>query len=251
MLIAIMLFSQLALADSLYARGYYEEARVEYSRVFFFHPQMTHDPAARLRYAISILKQNEPQGIGELNRLVNEFPELPVDLRNEIAMQYLNAGRPYLTIDLLHGTGEKYLLATAYLHDGQYIKAHETFLENGNLEIARLIEEYLQEPGKSERTAALLSLFLPGTGEMYAGNFGLGIRDFILNAGTGCLLYNAIRQQKYVDAILVFVFLANRFYLGSIYNAQRSALEYNEEKRLEFLKYLQEISCRNSNSISK
>jgi len=240
MLTALVLFSQLTLADSLYARGYYEAARVEYARVFFFYPQIAQDPGSRLRYAITVLKQDEPKGISELNRLVSEFPALSMDLRREIATQYLSAGRPYLAIDLLRGTEEKYLLGMAYLFDDQYVNAHEAFLANGNLEIARLIEDYLQKPGKSEKTAALLSVFLPGAGETYAGNFQLAARDFLLNLGSGYLLYNAVKQQKYVDATLVFVFLINRFYLGSIYNAQRSALEHNEKQRRAFLDHLQE-----------
>jgi hypothetical protein len=241
MVIIFILCSQLALADSLYERGYYEEARIEYLRAFFFYPQLQNNIEVRMHHAVSVLKHDESQGISELNRIVTEFPELPVKIRREIAVQYLDTKRHYLAIDLLRDTEEKDLLGLAYLLDGQFMNARTTFLESGDNETAYLIDEYSQNPEKSERTAAFLSLLLPGAGEIYAGNAVLGIRDFSLNLGSGYLLYNAISQQKYVDATLVFVFMINRFYLGSIYNAQKAAFEYNEKNRREWLNDLQEI----------
>lgn len=235
MLIILMLCSQLTLADSLYARGYYEEARLEYLRVFVFYPQLRQNVEARLHYAVSILKKDGSKGISELDKLVNEFPQLPINMRREVAEQYINTRRYYLAISLLRDTEERDLLGLAYLLDGQFSNARATFLEEGNIEIADLIDAYLQSPEKTERTAVLLSLFLPGAGEVYAGNSVLGLRDFLMNLGSGYLFYNALRQQKYVDATLVFLFLVNRFYLGSIHNAQKSAIEHNEKRRREWL----------------
>lgn len=246
MLIILALCSQFTLADSLYARGYYEEARIEYSRVFFSYPRSRENIEARMRHAISLLKKDEARGISEIMKLVNEFPELPDETRREIAEQYIDAGIYYPAIDILRGTGEKELLGTAYLLDGQYAHARSVFQEQGNTEVVVLIDDYLQHPEKSERTAALLSLFLPGAGEVYAGNHLQGSRDFLMNLGSGYLLYNALRQQKYVDAMLVFVFLLNRFYLGSIYNAQKSVIEHNDKKRRELLDAIQQTHNQTS-----
>jgi hypothetical protein len=246
MLIILALCSQFMLADSLYARGYYEEARIEYSRVFYSYPQLRENIEARMRYAISLLKKNQGSGITEIMKLVNEFPELPDGIRREIAEQYIDAGIYYLAIDILRDTGEKDLLGMAYLLDGQYARARAIFHEEGNAEIVALIDDYLQNPEKSEKTAVLLSVFLPGAGEAYAGNPFQGIRDFLMNLGSGYLLYNALRQQKYVDATLVFVFLLNRFYLGSIYNAQKSVIEHNKKRRREWLDAIQQTHYQTS-----
>ncbi|MGB7054082.1 MAG: hypothetical protein WBE28_02025, partial [bacterium] len=110
MLIILILCSQLTLADSLYARGYHEEARLEYLRAFVFYPQLRQNVEARLHYAISVLKQDQSTGIGELNKLVNEFPRLPMNIRREIAEQYINTKRYYLAISLLRDTEERDLL---------------------------------------------------------------------------------------------------------------------------------------------
>lgn len=238
MIILFALISQLSLADSLYAHGYFEEARVEYLRIFFFYPELRQNAEVRLRYAISVLNNDQSEGIAELHTLINEFQELPGSIRVEIAKQFIKTQRYYLAIDLLSATEEKKLLGLTYLLDGQFSHALVNFIESGNHEIASLIERQLQHPKKSERTAVLLSLFMPGAGDIYADNPGLGFRDFFLNLGSGYMFYNALRQHKYVDATLVFVFLLNRFYLGSLHNALESAIRYNEERRREWLEHV-------------
>jgi len=226
---------QLPLADSLYVHGYYETARIEYARAFFFYPELEQNLEARMHYAISLLRIDSTEGVDMLNSIVNDFPELPDSIRAEIATQYILAGRYYLAIDLLRTAEEKRLLGLAYLLDVQFSNARAVFVENGDYALAGHIDQYLQDPQKSEITAVLLSLFLPGSGEVYAGNVGLGVRDFFANLCSGYLFYNAIRQHKYVDASLVFLFLINRFYLGSLHNAQKAAAEFNERERQEWL----------------
>jgi hypothetical protein len=234
MILLLILISQLQLADSLYAHGYFEEARVEYLRAFFFYPELRQDPEARMRYAFSLLNIDASKGIAELQALIDECPELPDSIQVQIARESIRRGWYYLAINLLEDTERKRLLGLAYLMDGQFTNAIAAFAENGDHETASLIQEHLQHPEKSERTALLLSLIMPGAGEMYAGNYWLGFKDFLLNLGSGCLFYNALRQQKYVDAVLVFTFLLNRFYQGSLSNAQKAVIEHNEKKRQEW-----------------
>jgi hypothetical protein len=236
MCILLALCAQLTLADSLYAHGYHDAARIEYLRCFFFYPELRQELRPRLNYAISVLESDEPSGIEELYGIVNDFPELPDSVIDEIATKYMEAGRYYLATNLLEKEEDNDLLGVAYLLDDQLINARNTFLRNGNYEMAAKIEDFLQHPMKSEKTALLLSLFLPGSGQIYAGNLRRGIMDFLVNLGSGYLLYNAVKQQKYVDASLIFFFLVNRFYLGSLNNAQKSALEYNEKYITEWRK---------------
>lgn len=235
MFLLLALFSQLSLADSLYADTYYDAARVEYLRCFFFYPGLKQKLYPRLNYAISLFASDEMSGIEELYGVVNDFPEMPDSVRAEIAMKYMEAGRHYLAINLLENEGQSDLLGIAYLRDNQFINARNVFHRNGDYDMAAKIEDYLQQPTKSEKTALLLSLILPGSGQIYAGNIRQGAMDFLVNFGSGYLFYNAIRQQKYVDASLIFFFLINRFYLGSLNNAQKSALEHNEKQRTEWL----------------
>ncbi len=131
------------------------------------------------------------------------------------------------------------MLGFTYLLDDKLFSARDLFITTGDYEISNEINAYISQPQKSMRTATLLSLVCPGAGDVYAGNIKLGIMDFLLNFGSGYLMYNAIKQKKYVDAILVFNFLFQRFYLGSIHNAQKSVEQRNREHRQKWLKHMQ------------
>jgi hypothetical protein len=235
MAIVFALCTQLLLADSLYAHGYLEAARVEYLRGFLFYPELKLEIGPRLNYAVSLLAVNEPEGIAELNGIVNDFPELQTDIIEKIAAQYIRVGRYYLAINLLSNAEDKKVLGLAYLLDDQLLQARNAFLQNEDYAIAADIDSYIRMPVKSEKTALLLSLFLPGSGQVYASDIRQGFMDFLINVGSGYLFYNALKQQKYVDASLIFFFLINRFYLGSLHNAQKSAQEYNEKQRKAWL----------------
>ncbi len=231
----LALCAQLGLADSLYTHGYYDAARIEYLRCFFFYPDLEQELNPRLNHAMSVFAIDQTSGIEELNTIVNDFPDLSDKVINEITTKYLEAGRQYLAINLLEGSQGQGLLGIAYLLDDQFINARNTFLRHGDNEMAAEIDHFLKHPMKSEKTAILLSLFIPGSGQVYSGNVRRGFMDFLVNLGSGYLFYNAIRQHKYVDASLIFFFLINRFYLGSLNNAQKSASGHNEKQRKAWL----------------
>ncbi|UCD20007.1 MAG: hypothetical protein JSU64_02400 [candidate division WOR-3 bacterium] len=232
-----VLCAQLPLADSLFAHGYLEAARIEYLRGFFFHPELKRAIEPRLNYAITVLSADESEGIAELIGIVDSFPELPPAIVNRIAVEYIRAGRYYLAINLLNAGSDRKMLGLALLLDDQLIEARNTFVRNEDHVIAAEIDSFLCLPARSEKTALLLSLFLPGSGQVYASDVRQGLVDFLINIGSAYLLYNAFDQKKYVDASLVFFFLINRFYLGSLHNAQKAANEYNESRRREWLNH--------------
>lgn len=234
MLLLLALCAQFMLADSLFACRYYDAARIEYERGFFFYPASGHEIEPRLNHALSLLAVNEAKGVAALSKIVNEFPELSAEVIREIARQYMRFGRHYMAIGLLRDTEEKKMLGLAYLLDGQHIAARDIFLQTEDNEIAAEIDDFLRQPERSEKTALLLSLFLPGAGQIYAADLGTGVMDFLVNLGSGYLFFNALRQQKYVDASLVFFFLINRFYIGSLNNAQQAARGYNERQQQEW-----------------
>lgn len=231
MLIPLLLFSPFSLADSLYAHNHFDVAYIEYERAFFFYPELESNPQKRVKYAISLFHSNQYRGIREFHSIFNDLPDLNPEFKVEMAWCYLDSGHFYDASELLIHTNEKKLLGFTYLLDNRPYSAREIFVSIEEEAIVDQINSYLNKPRKSLKTAALLSLICPGTGEIYAGNTHLGIRDFLLNLGSGYLIYNAVKKKKYVDAVLVFSFLFNRFYLGSIHNAQVSAEKTNEKSR--------------------
>lgn len=227
-----------SIADSLYVHHYYETAYIEYTRGFYFHPEQQQNTEKRLSYARTLLKTRPYLGIVELNAVVAEFPDLAPKAKSTIAQLYLESGYYTHAAELYQNLNDTKGLGFTYLVSNDLEEARRCFHDAGYAAIESDIDMYIRQPKKSLRTASMLSLVCPGAGEIYAGNVTLGIRDFILNAGTIFLLYNAVRQKKYVDALLIFNFLFNRFYTGSIYNAQKTAISTNERKQQEWLGYM-------------
>lgn len=239
MLIPLLFFSQFSLADSLFAKNHYDLAQIEYKREFFFYPELKTNQEKRLNFGISLIKSDDLKGLREFNNIINDFPDLEPEVKIKMAKCYLDLGDFYQACDLLNQTDEKKLLGFTYLLDDKLFSARGLFITTGDYEISNEINAYISQPQKSMKTATLLSFVCPGAGDVYAGNIKLGIMDFLLNFGSGYLMYNAIKQKKYVDAILVFNFLFQRFYLGSIHNAQKSVEQRNKEHRQKWLKQMQ------------
>ena len=237
-MVLCFLFLQISLADSLFAHNVYQEARVEYLREFFFDPESYTDEHKRLCFVITTIYCDTLEGMRELSRVMNDLPDISPVLKSHIARQWLTLGYPERARGILEEMDTVRLYGFTYLQEKDLAAAYKHFLTVGDTCIAQDIDRYLNMPKKSMNTAALMSLVCPGAGEIYAGNIGLGIKDFLLNAGSAFLLYNAIRQKKYIDAVLVFSLLSHRFYIGSLHNAQKTVFEANERQYFEWQEYM-------------
>lgn len=237
-MLALVICTQFDLADSLYANRYFDLAAVEYERAFFFHPDLNKDVNPRLRRAVALCRSDHPSGYEELAKVEQEFPGMEAESKAAIATFYLQEGRYGRAAEILAGTGEHRLLGYALLLDGRLDDARDFYLGHGEDKLGAEVSAFLAKPKKSVLTATVLSI-CPGLGEIYGGNTSRGIIDFLLTAGTGYLIYDAFRDRRYVDAGLVFSFLFNRFYLGSMANAQRAVLDDNERYRTGWFKRIE------------
>jgi hypothetical protein len=228
-----------SLGDSLYEHGHYDLARIEYMREFFFSPALKNDQHKRLRYALSVWHVDPYQGIREFRSLKDDFDTLAPDITVSLAKQYITLEDYTGAWELLIQTDEKPLIGYTLILDNRLASAKALFTAMGKNDIVQDITEFQQMPLKSPGTAGILSAVCPGAGEVYAGNVQQGIKGFLLTAGSGFLIYNAIKQEKYIDALLVFNFLFQRFYLGSIYNARRSARDANLTQRDTWLERME------------
>ncbi len=229
-----------SLADSLYEHTHYELARIEYLREFFFFPEMKENQHKRLRYALSVCQVDPYNGIRELRYLKSDFDTLTPDVITSMAKQYIILENYAEAWELLIQTEEKPLIGYTMMLDNRLSSAQALFIAMGKNDLAQEITSFQNMPRKSPGTAGVLSAICPGAGEIYADNVHQGIKGFILSAGSGYLIYNAIKSKKYIDAVLIFNFLFQRFYMGSIHNARRSAVDANlksREKWLERMKH--------------
>jgi hypothetical protein len=226
----LLVVNQFELADSLYARGHHDLAAVEYQRAFFFGPESLATSGRRLDLARALIRVHPGPAIEDLERLADEEPGVKPRAHAIVADYFLAAGDYPSAAAWLEGAGEPRRLGYALLRARRPVPAREAFEAAGDRALVSEIDRFRAGPRRSETKAMVLSLVCPGAGELYAGNVRLAATDLLLNAGTGYLLYNALRRGKYVDAGLIVTFLFNRFYFGSIRNARRSAELANEKK---------------------
>lgn len=100
-------------------------------------------------------------------------------------------------------------------------------------------------PYKSLTLTRWLSIFLPGSGHIYAGDWRNGLNALALNSLFAYILIDAIVTGKYPDVFIGYLTLFDRYYRGSIHNAKEAALQRNEQiKKIQaqkILNYLMQI----------
>jgi tetratricopeptide (TPR) repeat protein len=93
---------------------------------------------------------------------------------------------------------------------------------------------------RSEGKAALLSTFLPGSGQVYAGRVGNGCLSFVLNGLAAYALTRSLATRRWWDATFVFA-LGSRFYFGGRRNAARFAADWNTRQRAALVERLSDL----------
>lgn len=233
----LIFFSQFVLAESLFAKGYYNLASVEYQRLFFFDTSAYRNFQLRLNYTIAVLKQDIFRGYGEIEKLFSDFPKIDTESKVILGRELYKMGNYDIALNILNSTPEKRLVAFSYLFNGQYFNALKEFQSLDEI-LVQEINDFINRPKKSVTKAMLFSAGLPGAGEIYADNVKQGVQDFLLTFLSGFLLYNSIKNKKYVDAGIIFSLVFNRFYFGSISNAGRTAQITNEKLEAQWLDYI-------------
>ena len=227
------------LADSLYTRAEFDAAALEYKRSLFLSSYEATSGSdtllTQIKLALSLYRNGEQK---EADDILYSL-EGPM-VRMVRAVLLIEEGNPYLAARQVDsatcaaiGAPAYRLRGWAYLEAGDYAQASAEFRETGDDSLAATVAVITKKDRslrlKNPRTARLLSL-LPGLGETYAGRPLFGLWAFLVNTGDTYLIVNAILQKHYLDAILVYTFLWQRFYAGSMANADRFAREYNERK---------------------
>jgi hypothetical protein len=112
-------------------------------------------------------------------------------------------------------------------------------------EIDALFLDALNRSQKSEKAARLLSTFLPGLGQTYAGDWKNGLNALLLNGVLGYITLDAAIERDYDDALLSFFFLFYRYYAGNRYRAVEAAQTFNDrENRRHVEKILQALATQ-------
>ncbi|MBN1898237.1 MAG: hypothetical protein JW827_05640 [Spirochaetes bacterium] len=108
----------------------------------------------------------------------------------------------------------------------EWKKEHARIME----ELPSLLKQASQVPERSETFATILSIFIPGSGQIYAGEVKEGLLALGVNALflTACI-YTYTNYSKFLGIFLGYYELS--FYIGNIQNAAWAVEKYNENAR--------------------
>jgi tetratricopeptide (TPR) repeat protein len=253
-LITIPLYGKdmaLNLADRFFDLDFYEEAITEYKRYIHFNAATGEESYAY--YKIGLAYRNEHNLKKSLEALEASAQAATRDsVREErkidIAVTYIAEGKydkakfiflKLLSFSKIPETKRKasLFLSVAYLYTYQWESARDAlkiyFEEEGNSVFAESLDSLLSAAEdmnyKSPTTAKWLSTFIPGTGQMYAGNVGDGINAFLLNSANIYFIIYKLLKEEYGNAYIIYFFLFRRYYFGNIYHARKEAIEYNRK----------------------
>jgi len=249
----------------LYAReGAFDQAITEYKRVLFFNQDEEMHSSVHARIASCYRAQRRwPEAIFHHRRAIQtasslqEIEEREFDLitallasgRENQAELHLLRLREYSLLDA--GRVSLYLCVT-YTYRGQWEKAvrelREAFPaeEMTDLRMRERIEklellfsEARDAPRKSPGGAVWLSTAVPGAGQLYAGDPWDGLNAFVVNAGLVTLIVASVKQEWYLEGVLLFLYPLRRYYLGNrenaLLDAERRNLAVEERYRQQLL----------------
>ncbi len=90
-------------------------------------------------------------------------------------------------------------------------------------------------------TAKWLSVFIPGAGQIYAGDFRSGLNSMVLNGALLFALFNTAAAYTFWDALISVFPWYYRYYMGGIDNAVDSVEKRKRKKRSEIYEDLLKV----------
>lgn len=236
------------LADHFVKFGNYEAAITEYKRFLFFHPENIQ--AATVYHKIGHAYRE--QGLWQEAILAMRNAVLHADDKDTKSEYQLNlavillASQNYdlarlelIRVALRNPSGtlhqrSLFLQAVAFIYQFRWEEAQEilndetllTYATDEKLDI--LFNVAINQKKKSTRIAKVLSAILPGTGQIYAGNWRGGLNAFLLNGALGFVAVDGILDQNYLDAFMWTYYIFLRYYRGNVSRAGRAVDEFNE-----------------------
>ena len=250
--------------DRLFALEDYDAAITEYKRFLFFNPD--HPQLNEVQFKIGLAYRAQEWWADAAEAMIAAIQqtteaELQAEMRVELAVTLIASGAYDLAlIELVKVSMQtrsvqlqqraRFLRGVVYLYQFKWEQARSVFRTYfdgtpGAAEIDVIFLDTLNRTPKSERTARLLSTFLPGLGQTYAGDWKNGLNALLLNGVLGYITLDAAIERDYDDAILSFVFLSYRYYMGNRYRAAEAAQAFNDQANRQYAdKILQAIAAQ-------
>ncbi len=258
----------LDLGDYFFVRENYDAAITEYERFLFFNAD---DPrVGEVQFKIGLAYRAQKWWMEAAEAMIAAIQrttetELQAERRVELAVTLIASGAYDLAlVELIKADMQsqsarlrqraRFLRGVAYLYQFKWEQARSVFqvyfdeipsAAGAAAEIDALFLDALNRSQKSEKAARLLSTFLPGLGQTYAGDWKNGLNALLLNGVLGYITLDAAIERDYDDALLSFFFLFYRYYAGNRYRAVEAAQTFNGwENRRHVEKILQALATQ-------
>lgn len=240
----------LALADQAFERNDYENALFHFQRIAFFSSN-------RQNTAVLGRIADCYYALGDFERALEYYDHAYFEANHDkekwdylfkkIAT-YLEAGNYYTALVELLGIDaeeasdidqrKQVFLATTYFGLEQFDNAGKHFLAalppdqiNERKQIADLYNNPKNFSRPNPKTAFILSVILPGSGQLYSGDGKSAINSFLLtSAFVGLVLYLSVRIHP-VEAILTGSPWFQRYYQGGFDHAEQTAINERQKRR--------------------
>lgn len=243
-------------AGELYSAGEFTDAAIAYERAIFIGTTGSESSLLKLKKA-DCYKQlgNFPRALKELETIF--LPAIPDSIQTKVIYQkalcqYLNHNpqeadawiqqlppdycpSEALVLEILTCTDllqpekarEHMLLlikknSSGLLQDSLIIACNQIFIKYSSLKL------------KKAKTAALLSSFFPGAGQIYTGNVGRSMLALTFTAGSIGLAAFEILNGFYLTGYVTGLGFFQKFYFGGIEQSRRLAEERNSKKMAKY-----------------
>lgn len=225
------------LGKKLYANGNLESAEEVFRRVLFFDKNEKYSSEVNLKFA-NILYQSGKYDEANYYYDLAYFTadeSAKIDITLQKASCYLllqNYG--YARIELYNlpqelSSNQKKLAIffTAMLEfaEANYDDSKESFMSiaSDTVLISSLFEKNQKINKLKPKTAKVLSIILPGLGQVYAGDWKAGINSLVLTGGLFYLGINSAIQNSFLDAAIGVLPWFQRYYSGGFKRAEKIA----------------------------
>lgn len=225
------------IGNELYKVGNFESAEVAFRRVLFFDDQEKYGPKVNLKFANSLYASGKYEEANYYYDLAYFSADevTKVDITLQKASSYL------LLQNYSYARIELFNLPTSLSYEQERMSTFYTAMlefAEGNFEISEIefkqiaqdtvaLGELFQKNKKIDKlkpkTAKVLSIILPGLGQVYAGDWKAGINSLVL---TGGLFYLGIRsgiRYSFIDATISVLPWFQRYYTGGFKRAEKIA----------------------------
>lgn len=239
------------LANQEFEAGRFASAIETYQRVLFFDSTQTYSPSIYARIAHSLYTEKRFAEAANYYDLAyfstdEDSSQTAYSLQKVACLLFLKQ-YSFAEVELVdlpnpisRPTQERerrlYVGLTAYAQ-GEFDQAEAAFksLVTDTTQVHALFRTNDRISRINPKKARILSMILPGLGQLYVGDVKNGLNSLLLTGGLFYLGLRSALNTTFIEGTLSFLPWVQRYYQGGFQKAERIAHEKIQEKRYELL----------------